>query len=414
MFTLQLSCKQCCLNRAARSNHTQVTIVYLSTGDLLFNLITTSGTMAAPQEAATPIGKANSITSSQSEEYTIVHIALRGKQKKAALLDVDEPLVDTTEALAKNSKKLARLQKKTQKKQAKASFKVHNFLDLPAELLQEILGHLRPSDVRRVALINTATRGFILQNEASIAKDIIERRYWVLRRCFPLPVALEDVDETSRVALLNPRWQERTGINKKPYSHIKALDAEQICSCPSCLLAWNNVNVALDFAHFQWNLNNREPIPMIPRGHNPEWNQQLIADHARVVEMAMSRPLAYAAILEKHLNSIFGTLLRVNRFPTKVPIHRHNKPTATAPVKLVQLAKPYEITEKDAATEEDTFLERQGRPSYEMPFHRDNYYNLLAYVPNRKWSGEEQRWLYYASGAHDRDLAWVKDRFMPA
>ena len=73
----------------------------------------------------------------------------------------------------------------------------------------------------------------------------------------------------------------------------------------------------------------------------------------------------------------------------------------------------YEVTEVDAAAEDDAFLERDGRPSYEVPFHRDNYYSLLAYVPNRKWSKEQQRWIYYAAGAHERDLAWIKDRFMP-
>ncbi|KAK4549159.1 hypothetical protein LTR36_007617 [Oleoguttula mirabilis] len=369
--------------------------------------------MSPPQESAAPAGTAFSTTSSQAEEYTIVQTAPRKKTKQVAVLDEDGPLIDTTEALAKNSKKLARLQKKQQKKQAKSSFKVHNFLDLPAELLQEILGHLRPSDVRRVAQLNTATRDFIQQNETSIAKDIIERRYWVLRRCFPLPLAFEDVEEPSRAALLNPRWQERTGINKKPYSHIKALDAQDVCSCPSCLLAWNNLNVVLDFEHFQWNLDHREPIPMIPRGSNPEWNRELTESHARTVEKAMGSPLCYAAILEMHLNSILGTLLRQARFPPKVPIHRHNKPTAAAPAKTAHPIRLYQVTEKDASTEEDSFLERDGRPSYEMPFHRDNYYNLLAYVPNRKWSREEQRWVYYAAGAHERDLAWVRDRFMP-
>ncbi|KAK5125096.1 hypothetical protein LTR85_000770 [Meristemomyces frigidus] len=370
--------------------------------------------ISPPQETTAPAEKASSIASStQTEEYTIVHTAPRKKPRNTASLDDDEPLIDTTEALAKNSKKLARLQKKQQKKQAKSSSKVHNFLDLPAELLQEILGHLRPSDVRYVAQINSATREFIRQNEVSIAKDITERRYWVLRRCFPLPVAFAEVDEASRAALLNPQWQERTGINKKPYSHIKALDAQQICSCPSCLLAWNNLNVVLDFAHFQWNLDHREPIPMLPRGSNPDWNRQLTDAHARIVEKAMISPLCYAAILERHLNSILGTLLRQVRFPPKVPIHRHNKPMTTAAAKTVHPIRLYHVTESDAATEDDTFLERDGRPSYEMPFHRDNYYSLLAYVPNRKWSREEQRWMYYAAGAHDRDLMWVKDRFTP-
>ena len=43
----------------------------------------------------------------------------------------------------------------------------------------------------------------------------------------------------------------------------------------------------------------------------------------------------------------------------------------------------------------------------------DNYYNLNAYIPNRKWSKEQQKWIYYAAGLHDRDLAWVKDKFTP-
>jgi hypothetical protein len=32
-------------------------------------------------------------------------------------------------------------------------------------------------------------------------------------------------------------------------------------------------------------------------------------------------------------------------------------------------------------------------------------------VPNRKWSKEQERWLYYADGLHERDLQWVKERF---
>jgi hypothetical protein len=44
----------------------------------------------------------------------------------------------------------------------------------------------------------------------------------------------------------------------------------------------------------------------------------------------------------------------------------------------------------------------------------DNYYSLAAYVPNRKWSRENQKWLYYADGLHERDLVWVKERFTPA
>jgi len=57
------------------------------------------------------------------------------------------------------------------------------------------------------------------------------------------------------------------------------------------------------------------------------------------------------------------------------------------------------------------YLARKGPPSYEFPYHRDNYYNLEAYVPNRKWSHEEGCWKYYAATQHERDLEWVRDRF---
>ena len=358
------------------------------------------------------IGKAALTTSLQPvEDYTIVHTAPRGKVKKLVARDDGEPLVDTTEVLAKTSKKLARSLKKQQIKQDRESRRVRNFLELPPELLCEVFSHLLPSDVTRVSLLNHATRDFITENQTSIAKDIMDRRFWVLRQSLPLPVLLEDVPEDTRPAILNPQWQARTAINKRPYTHIQPLDAQQICSCLSCIQAWNNLNVVLDFAHFQWHLNNHEPIPMIPRGAMPEWNLELTGAHACIVQRAMTSPLCYAAILEIHLNSVTGTLLRQVRFPPKVPVHRHNKPAASALAKTVHPIL-YRVTEVDAAAEDDSFLERDGRHSFEMPFNRDNYYSLLAYVPNRKWSKEGQRWLYYAVGAHVRDMAWVKDRFM--
>jgi hypothetical protein len=54
-----------------------------------------------------------------------------------------------------------------------------------------------------------------------------------------------------------------------------------------------------------------------------------------------------------------------------------------------------------------------GPHSYEFPWQRDNYYNILTYIPNRKWSKENGRWMYYSEGLHERDLQWVKDRFTP-
>ncbi|KAK1817472.1 hypothetical protein LTR12_008113 [Friedmanniomyces endolithicus] len=337
-----------------------------------------------------------------AQDYTIVQ-PLRKTGRKAVCVEDEEPLVDTTAAMAKNSKKTRRLQKQQQKRQQRAAARdrPESFLDLPAELLQEILGYLRPSDVFRLQLLNSATRLFIQQNERAIAKDIMDRRYWVLQRCFPLPIRLQAVDEHTRVALLNPRREKMTEIHKKPYQHIKPLDPQEVCSCPSCLVAWNNLNVALDFAYFQGHLNHREPIPMIPRGSSPKWNSELTEAHAQIVEKAISSAL-----------TTVGTLLRQVRFPPQTRVHQHNKMIST---KTFHPSTLYQVTERDA-NGSDEFLERDGalvRPSYDVPFNRDNYYSLLAYVPNRKWSRDERKWLYYARGAHERDLEWTRRWFLP-
>jgi len=354
--------------------------------------------------------------SSHTEEYTLVHTAPRKYSKKIVSLDDDEPLIDTTATLPLHSKKTKRLEKLKLKRQRKINVEsvTSSFLQLPAELLSEILGYLRPSDICSVLLVSRATRDFVYQNENSIARDMVQRRYWVLSRCFPLPVPLHDVDEEARSALLNPRREKVTEIHMKPYQHIRPMDVQKICSCHSCLFAWNNLCIVLDLAHFQDYLNTREPIPMIPRGTNSEWNMVLTGRNAMIVEHALSSLLCYAAILEKHLNSIVGTLLRSVRFPPPAPKHRHMM-GAAKPAKTVHPNRLYHLMESDAATGTDEFLERQGDPSYQMPFHRDNYYNrnMDAYVPNRKWSKEEKGWMYYAAGGHERDLALAKRWFAP-
>lgn len=367
---------------------------------------------SSSETTTVPIKAPSTIPPPSSENFVVVQTAFRKTKKKITKPEEDEPLVDTTAALAKNSKKTKRLVKQQQRKQAKAALKprLESFLDLPAELLQEILGYLEPTDLFRAQLLNQATRDFILHHERAIAKDVMDRRYSVLRRCFPLPVALGQVDAQTQTALLNPRRERMTEIHKKPYQHIKPMDTQKVCSCPSCLLAWNDLSVVLDFGHFQTNLDHREPIDMIPRGTEPEWNTRLTEKHAAIVEKAMARPLAYAAILQIHLKSIIGTLLRQTRSPRHVPKHQHSKRLGS---KTVHPTLLYSVTERDDNGHDD-FLERAGRPSIgEFPFHRDRYYSLLAYVPNRRWVREQQIWVYYAQGAHERDLEWMRRWFLP-
>ncbi|KAF2166278.1 hypothetical protein M409DRAFT_23470 [Zasmidium cellare ATCC 36951] len=334
----------------------------------------------------------------ESEAYTL--IGPRKAAKKPVAVDDDEPLVDTTESIPLKSKKTERMQKRQQKKLKKTTVtsETKSFLELPPELLQEVLSYLRPSDIFRLLRLNKSTRDFIMDNEDLIAKDIILHRYHTLARSFHLPVPLAQVDPTAQAALLSKNWQDRLQIHKKPYQHVRVIDPAKVCTCMSCMLSWNNLNVVLDLAFFQRHLNNRDPIPMIPRGTYPEWNRKLVERNASIVEKAMRSPLHYAAILQIHLTTLVGTLTRQVRVGKKTCHPR----------------RLFHLSTADIESGTDRFLERSGPPSYEFPFHRDNYYSLEAYVPNRKWDREDQVWLYASPGKpHDNDLSWVVARFQP-
>ncbi len=62
----------------------------------------------------------------------------------------------------------------------------------------------------------------------------------------------------------------------------------------------------------------------------------------------------------------------------------------------------------DVKSETDLFLERSGPPSLDFPFHRDNYYMLEAYLPNRGWNAEVAEWRYMPASQHDRDVEFVR------
>lgn len=221
----------------------------------------------------------------------------------------EEPLIDTTAALTLRSKRTERRQKKRHLKAT--TTKQHATLwDLPSELLINILTLLPPSSIFPLLRVNQTLRSFILAEEALLARTITARRYAVLSRCFPRPVLLSRVDEAAHPALLSTERQAIMNIHKRPYQHIKLPDPHLICTCLTCVLAWNNLNLIVDFGFWQRNLNQGEPIPMIARGKNPTWNTDLIATNAKAVENALSSPLWYARILELHLASTVGSIRR--------------------------------------------------------------------------------------------------------
>lgn len=131
---------------------------------------------------------------------------------------------------------------------------------------------------------------------------------------------------------------------------------------------------------------------MIARGTNPAWNQSLLADFASVVSRSMNDNLWYARILELHLNTTVRTISR------HFKLHK--------PAEGVKI--PFQLTLEDAASETDSWLEREGPASYEFPFRRDVYLSLTTFIPNRRFSKEEQRWLYQPGDQHLRDLEWTQ------
>lgn len=347
--------------------------------------------------------KSQTHTNDESNELPIHYVSNGARRRQKPIIE-DEPLIDTTTAIPLHSKKTARLEKRLQKKQARrVRSEIHSILDFPQELLSLILSFLQPSDHFILLRLNKSMRRFILDNERHLAENLITRRYWVLKQCFPPPVALEQIPPAARPALTSDQWQDRLRIHKNPYQHIKPIDPSILCTCMSCVLAWNNLNMILDLSHWQHNLETREPLPIIPRGRNPDWNVQLLERHAEIVTKAMKSPLTYARILQKHLDTTTRTIIRSGKWRKKGEKLSIPKP------------RTYHLTDAEAAEGTDEYLERSGPPSYQPPYMRDNYYTIEAFVPNRKWDKEIQKWMYYAKWPrpHENDLNWIVSRFTP-
>ncbi|KAF2205691.1 hypothetical protein GQ43DRAFT_452957 [Delitschia confertaspora ATCC 74209] len=296
--------------------------------------------------------------------------------------DLSEPLEDKTAALTLRSKKTGRLAKKAEKKLTK-HLQRHDspvtLLSHPPELLSDILSYLRPSDLFSTSLVCRSLLLTVFSNDSAIAREIISRRYAYLSQSLPLPVLASSLESETHSALSNPRRTELLQIHKKPYTHIPPPDPGTICTCLTLV----------DFAQWQGHLDRGEPLPIIPRGRNPEWNCELVDQTRRKVLLALRSPLHYARILEAHLDS------------TVRSIRRHGQNTGNR-------RKRFVMTSADAGSGTDVFLQGMGPPSLEFPFHRDEYYLLEAYMPGRWWRKERGGWVYYLKGQHERDVEMAK------
>jgi hypothetical protein len=301
--------------------------------------------------------------------------------------DDDEILIDTTQALPLRSKKTGRQKRKQDRRSLKEAVKLH-LLSLLPELLLEILFALRPSDVITFQQLCKATQSFVHQHESYIARVQASYRYPNLSRCFPRPVFLSDVDAAYHPALLSDHRQKQLALHRKPYLHIPPHDPSVLCSCLTCVIAWNNLCLIVDLAYWtKTAIAVRQPIPMMPRGQNPDWNVSLTSHHAAVVTRALRSPLRYVHVLERHLET---TIFSIRRYTS-----RDGTPL-------------YGLIEDDVRRGTDEFCARRGPPNYEFPLHRDAYYGLQTYLPNRGWKKGVGCWFYQPTDLHLSDLEMAK------
>lgn len=296
------------------------------------------------------------------------------------------------------SKRSERLRRK-QGRGKKPLSEQRSFLELPFDILIQVLAFVRPSDIFRLSRTCRTLNTFLLQDHpALVARTIIQHRYSCLEKCVRLPVLLSDIEDPGlRDLVQHPERQKKLDIQKRPYyQHVAPPDPCLICTCMTCILRWNILCLAVDFAHWQNDLDKGEPLPIIPRGRQPKWNSKLLSSHEAIVLKAVNpavsgaaSPLWYAAILEGHLASTVRAISR----------HSANKGNK----------RPrFRMTLQDRASGTDSFLERSGPPSADFPFHRDNYYMLEAYLPNRCWLKEKGRWGYMPAEQHNTDLEQIR------
>ncbi|KAI0129842.1 hypothetical protein BJ170DRAFT_289834 [Xylariales sp. AK1849] len=296
-----------------------------------------------------------------------------------------EALEDKTEALTLRSKRTERAEKKQRLRAKKPKPRKLHLLDLPYELILEVLSLLQPSSIFSLCRVDKSYQLFIAQEETRIVKSLCSWRYACLQKCFHAPVLLEKVDPDVYPSLQSMERIELRNAVKKPFQHIQPPDPALICTCFTCLLRWNSLCIIPDFAFWQDNLDAGTPIPMIPRGRYPEWNQNLVDTNANIVRKALLSPLWHARLLEEHLRSTTRAISR----------HAANKGNRR---------KRYRMSKEDIESGTDLFLERSGPPTTDIPFIRDNYYMLEAFVPNRSWKSEEERWMYMPAEQHDTDV----------
>lgn len=316
--------------------------------------------------------------------------APRPSEATKAVIDSDR--VTAAGSLKIRSKRTERMKRKLQKKTAKSSSRPPtHILDLPNEILAGIVSHMLPSDIFKTAQTCQALHQLVQHNETLLSRHIISERFSLLEKCFRLPVTLDQIEPKLHDVLQNSRRMDMLGIHRK-YQHIPQPNPFESCTCLTCVMRWNALCIIVDFNNWQSNLTGGEPIPIIPRGQKPEWNEKLLEKTYAIVLRALRSPLAYAHLLELHLKNTCAAIKRQSENKSNQRPH-------------------FKMSKAEAELNSDQFLDKSGPATVDMPFHRDNYYFLEAYLPNRTWLKDDKKWVYMPADLHDRDLDWVAKRW---
>jgi hypothetical protein len=323
-------------------------------------------------------------------------IAKMPNKKSATSQDEDydlEPVEDLTQPLALHSKRTERRRRKQEKRATttwSSADQPRGFLDLPLELMMGILDLLYPGDIFVLSRVNHELRSFLLANETSITRRIINFRYPILERCFVPPVLIERIEPAVQLLLKSPDRPDLALSHRTGPQNIPSPDNTLHCTCLTCMVRWNALCAAVDFAHWQDHLDKGVPIPTVPRGTVPEWNRELLVRNRRVVLKALTSSLWYARILQAHLDSTTRSIRR----------HSHNK---------ADQRPHFHMTDEDMEAGTDAFLQREGPPTFDYPYSRELYYMLEAFLPGRSWIAASQKWVYIKQTQewHEMDLGML-------
>ncbi|OHF00838.1 F-box domain-containing protein [Colletotrichum orchidophilum] len=306
----------------------------------------------------------------------------------------DSDRVTAKGTLNLRSKKTERMKRKLEKKNAKSSARrVTQLLDLPNETLTDIISHMLPSEVYKTAQTCKTLHELIQHNEKLLSRRIISQRYPILAKCFRLPVILDEIDPELHPVLQNSARIEMLGVHRR-YVHVPQPEPYILCTCLTCVLRWQACCVIVDFDKWRPNLDSGVPITNMRRGQDAGWNMVWKDRITDIVLQAVRSPLAHAHMLEIHLNNTCAAVKRQSE-------NKGNK------------RRHFKMSRADVESQTDAFLEGYGQPTIDLPYSRDNYYMLEAYMPGRTWLKDDEKWVYIPPDFHDRDLDWVAKRWGP-